>query len=482
MLDISVPQNLVDELRAAFLKELATKDDDFAHPVDIEKIKNNDQWVKRFLAHHDLNVQLALTMMFETCQWRKENNVNEISESNVRMDYLVDGGCFSRCRDKDGHKLLVLNCKKHTKGSKNMDELKREENGKGISIFFDLEGCGLSNLDLDLTRYLISLFKQYYPYFLNYIIIYEMAWILNAAFKLIKSWLPPKAVERIKLIKKAEIGNWVPLNNALKCWGGEDDYVFSFQPEERDNNNTATNNNAANRKVHFADPSPMSESPGAAGDKENDSSNKLLSVNPANTITFVKDGNELVSTLELQNIDPNTSISYKMKTTSPEKFRVKPSAGCLAPGEKTTVSVTLLQGFQLRGLSKDKFLLMSMPIDTTELSHQQLTDLWKNVSNKNVSQHRLRCAQIEAINRNGNAVMVGGDDADDAHYKQLTTNINTLMDCQAKLHKAVDRTQFLQWVLIGVTILFSIAVIYIVKSEIKSINVEQSTCYRGNDL
>lgn len=66
-----------------------------------------------------------------------------------------------------------------------------------------------------------------------------------------------------------------------------------------------------------------------------------------------------------------------MKTTSPEKFRVKPSAGCLAPGEKTTVSVTLLQGFQLRGLSKDKFLLMSMPIDSTELSHQQLTDLWK---------------------------------------------------------------------------------------------------------
>lgn len=55
----------------------------------------------------------------------------------------------------------------------------REENGKGITIFFDLEGCGLSNLDLDLTRYLISLFKQYYPHFLNYILIYEMAWILN---------------------------------------------------------------------------------------------------------------------------------------------------------------------------------------------------------------------------------------------------------------------------------------------------------------
>ncbi|KRT86352.1 CRAL-TRIO domain containing protein, partial [Oryctes borbonicus] len=380
VLEVSVPQNLVDELRAVFLKEVASKGDNYAHPADIEKAKTNDFWLKRFLAHHDLNMQLALGMMLETVEWRKEANVNDINETNVRMDYLVDGGVFSRCRDKDGHKLIILNCKKHTKGSKNFDELKRcfiywferlerEEKGKGITVFFDLEGCGLTNMDLDVIRYLINLFKQYYPYFLNYIIIYEMAWILNAAFKLIKSWLPPKAVERIKLIKKAELGSWVPLNNALKCWGGEDDYVFSFQPEEKESV-AATNNNTANRKVHFADPSPMSESPGAAGDKENDASNKLLSVNPPNTITFVKDGNELVSTLELQNIDSSISISYKMKTTSPEKFRVKPSAGILAPGEKTTISVTLLQGFQLRGLSKDKFLLMSMPIDSADISHQ----------------------------------------------------------------------------------------------------------------
>lgn len=66
-----------------------------------------------------------------------------------------------------------------------------------------------------------------------------------------------------------------------------------------------------------------------------------------------------------------------MKTTSPEKFRVRPSAGCLAPGEKASVQVTLLQGFQLGGLSRDKFLVMSMPIDSTELSSQELTELWK---------------------------------------------------------------------------------------------------------
>lgn len=40
-------------------------------------------------------------------------------------------------------------------------------------------GSGLSNLDMEFTNYLINLLKMYYPAFLNYIIIYEMPWVLN---------------------------------------------------------------------------------------------------------------------------------------------------------------------------------------------------------------------------------------------------------------------------------------------------------------
>lgn len=66
-----------------------------------------------------------------------------------------------------------------------------------------------------------------------------------------------------------------------------------------------------------------------------------------------------------------------MKTTSPEKFRVRPSAGCLPPGGRVTISVTLLPGFQLGGLSRDKFLVMSMPVESIDLNPNELTELWK---------------------------------------------------------------------------------------------------------
>lgn len=51
--------------------------------------------------------------------------------------------------------------------------------GDQISLFFDMEGCSLGNMDMELIKYLIGLFKEYYPYFLNYIIIFDMAWVLS---------------------------------------------------------------------------------------------------------------------------------------------------------------------------------------------------------------------------------------------------------------------------------------------------------------
>lgn len=76
-----------------------------------------------------------------------------------------------------------------------------------------------------------------------------------AAFKIVKTWLPEKAVQRIKFIKKGGIEEYVPLDQALKCWGGNDDYVFSFESElsqEKDAAGDAVQSTPANnRKVRI---------------------------------------------------------------------------------------------------------------------------------------------------------------------------------------------------------------------------------------
>lgn len=55
-------------------------------------------------------------------------------------------------------------------------------------------------------------------------------------WKIIKGWLPPKAINKIKFIDKKSIQTYIPEDQCLASWGGTDDYVFHFEPEEKAHN------------------------------------------------------------------------------------------------------------------------------------------------------------------------------------------------------------------------------------------------------
>nr|CAH7753987.1 unnamed protein product [Callosobruchus chinensis] len=495
---MSVPQSLIEELRNLFLKDVESKGSDCVHPKDLERVKTSDDWLRRFILHQESDVKKALEMLWTSVKWRKDNNVNDINESNVRMDILCSGGFFPHGADIDGCMLLVFKCKKHTKGVTKMEELQkciiywferveRMVDGKMITLFFDMEGCGLSNMDMELIQYLIGLFKEYYPYFLNYILIFEMPWILSTAFKVIKSWLPEKAVQKIKFVSKKDIKTFVPLDQALTCWGGTNTYEFSFLPEpapETEKVSVASPNFTTpnNRKqVHFVD-GQMSEISAGNGDRDTDGGS--LKVSPTGIVSFVREANELVSTLELQNTDTSTHLSYKLKTTSPEKFRVKPSMGFLAPGESATVTLTLLPGYQLGGLSRDKFLVMSTPITASEVGNIEVAEVWKITTNRKVSQHRLKCMQSGVagggapgeLTRNGN--LVNASVEQDNSYNKLSATLSKLTTCQAELHRTIKLTQYYQLATIFLVLMLGIVLGYVLHANMKELH---SHAYCPND-
>ena len=94
-------------------------------------------------------------------------------------------------------KLLVFCVGKHVKGIEKAEDMKkffvyqlerlsREEGLAQFSIVFDCRNAGLKNMDMEFTQFMINVMKDYYPDPLNYIIVFEMPWVLNAAFKIIK--------------------------------------------------------------------------------------------------------------------------------------------------------------------------------------------------------------------------------------------------------------------------------------------------------
>jgi hypothetical protein len=53
---------------------------------------------------------------------------------------------------------------------------------------------------------------------------------------------------------------------------------------------------------------------------------------------------DCIQTLTLTNVGDKI-LTFKIKTTSPDKFRVKPGCSLLHPGETATITVYLLKGY-----------------------------------------------------------------------------------------------------------------------------------------
>lgn len=448
----------IQQLRESVLNKISELGENDVHPKDIARIKDNDQWLRRFLMHHELKQEAALEMVMTVLKWRKSYGTNDINDNTIKKELIIPGGFFPHGRDVDGSLLLIFKCKTYVKNQVETEEIKRcviywlerlerEENGKPITLFFDMEGCGLANMDMDFTKYLIGLFKDYYPYFLNYIIIYEMAWILNAAFNIIKSWLPEKAVKKIKSAKKSTLNKWVSPDQALTCWGGKDDYVFSFIPEELQNSSGESNNN--NRKVRFDNVS-------SSGDFTTPSKeNALISVSPDGLIKFAVENNEYVSTLQIKNIS-SKPISFKVKTTTPEKFRVRPGHGCIEPSETAVISITLMVAYKSSNLAKDKFLILSSSIENSKMTSEELVNFWKKPVLKKENQIHLRCAALNDTPLNGGSASKYESDNLSKVVKALQ-DIRDLQQQQNNLNKHIKSSQYL---ILLVLVLLALTVAY----------------------
>nr|NP_001261456.1 uncharacterized protein Dmel_CG32407, isoform B [Drosophila melanogaster]NP_729113.1 uncharacterized protein Dmel_CG32407, isoform A [Drosophila melanogaster]AAF50729.2 uncharacterized protein Dmel_CG32407, isoform A [Drosophila melanogaster]AGB94151.1 uncharacterized protein Dmel_CG32407, isoform B [Drosophila melanogaster] len=208
------------------------------HPNDLKRITDSDLWITKLLQVYDFDVEKCITRLWDNLAWRKSFGVYDITEANLNQEFLNDGSIYVHNKDRDGKPLLILTIKKHSK-SRNQEDLlrilvfwierlQRDSNLDKITIFMDMTGAGLSNLDMGFIKSIIGVFETKYPYVPNYILVHDLPFLLDAAFKLVKTFLPPEALKILKVTTKKDIDQYVDKDNCLKIWGGNDDYVYKF--------------------------------------------------------------------------------------------------------------------------------------------------------------------------------------------------------------------------------------------------------------
>ena len=211
---------------------------------DVDNVKNNDLYVRQFIRNTESLAETA-DRLHESLKWRKECGIRDVLEETFPRWVWERGAVFYHNVDKDGKKLLFVKVKEHKKDANLLPEVKRffayhletqynEDPHSQITLVFDMSDAGLSNLDMDLIKFVITSFKIYYPSLLNVMLIYEMPWLFNAAWKIIKTWLSADAVRKIKFITRSDAQEFINKDQLLEHMGGTDKFKFKYiSPEER---------------------------------------------------------------------------------------------------------------------------------------------------------------------------------------------------------------------------------------------------------
>lgn len=134
-----------------------------------------------------------------------------------------------------------------------------------------------------------------------------------------------------------------------------------------------------------------------------------VTLSPSGQLGFQRPLTQLVKrTLSVTNSSNQHAVAYKVKTTAPKQYCVRPNSGRIEPGETVEVHVLLqpMKEDPAPGTKcRDKFLVQSVII-TPERESTPLPDLWKQLEDaerartdggaSEIHEQKIRCAYLPA--------------------------------------------------------------------------------------
>ncbi|XP_078265123.1 motile sperm domain-containing protein 2 [Rhinoraja longicauda] len=316
-------------------------------------------------------------------------------------------------------------------------------------------------------------------------VIYEMPWIMNAAWKIVKTWLGPDALNLLKFANKTDVQEYINVEYLPAHMGGIDPFKYSYPPlpdddfqtplcengpilgedelddKEKGNGNCKETVDANHSEESLQKPKKVSVDSDWPDLKikslkkpQTVFRGSLLHISPAEEIHFgSKESGETKCLIVLTNVT-KSSVAFKVRTTAPDKYRVKPSNGSFEPGASMDILVSLHGGVEAS--PQDRFLVMAAEVNQAAgaAAPPDLTQFWKEVVRDQVMEHRLRCHVIES----SRPVAVAKENLGKGHtvfsnQEDLHSKITKIMVSNRRLEEQIDRCLSLLQLLTGVVAL-----------------------------
>ena len=74
-----------------------------------------------------------------------------------------------------------------------------------VTVVVDMEGCGPANIDVEYFRFLVDIFRDYYPGVLGLMLLLEKPWFSSGLWDLVKHWLTDLELEAFAQVGADEL-------------------------------------------------------------------------------------------------------------------------------------------------------------------------------------------------------------------------------------------------------------------------------------
>ncbi|XP_075535957.1 motile sperm domain-containing protein 2-like isoform X1 [Dermacentor variabilis] len=213
---------------------------ELCYPDELQRVMEDDDYCRNIVCQVRLNMPSAHKFVADMLRWRRAMRLHELREEILPKAVLERCIVYPHGKDTAGSHVLVLRNKNYIKGLADRDSVKRvfiffieklfnECGAKKITVLMDCSDIGVSNIDVDLLKFVVDVFISKYPIGLGNALIYNMPWLLNAILRMIKSILPYGA-ERLKTVNKDDVQQYIDAKYLPVHMGGTDTYEYSYIP------------------------------------------------------------------------------------------------------------------------------------------------------------------------------------------------------------------------------------------------------------
>lgn len=236
------PPEVIAKVRAICKAEFE-KNPELYDESDIERFMTSDWTVTRFLLRKKDNVEDAAQMIIGCAKWRNKLGMPRWKDEDFPQEFYNIGGVFPYAPDLLGNTVIIVRAKLYDKKLSCIQELfqryivhianrvDNERDGRGWSILFDCSGTGIANMDVNMLLFMLNEVIPHLPKGLNYVLIYELPWLLSKIVNTTIACLPSEYKKLAKTASKKDIHNWIA-NDALPDFmGGTCDINYRRSPK-----------------------------------------------------------------------------------------------------------------------------------------------------------------------------------------------------------------------------------------------------------